>query len=238
MAPSQLQYEYGQRDISFQYAQLAYANNCPDGIYVQLDDQDTHLWHAVIFVQSGPFYAGIFRFDILFPPNYPLATPHVYFPPTLLHPLVDPNSGRMSLLARFPTWKPRTDFIPALLRFVSDSFNDATLETLREGMVANLEVFRMYRDQRAIFNKLASQSVALSTSASSLYDQSGGSGFPNPSIGLGASDTAGVLHKQDTGAHEEATGMLFKELSAEEMQSLRTEIFGNADRFDRSTAAS
>lgn len=38
----QLQLEFAQRDISFQYAQLCLASNCPTGIYVQLDDDDTH----------------------------------------------------------------------------------------------------------------------------------------------------------------------------------------------------
>ncbi|EPQ27373.1 uncharacterized protein PFL1_04912 [Pseudozyma flocculosa PF-1] len=229
MTTSQLRYEYGQRDISLQYAQLAYSSNCPRGIYVQLDDDDTHLWHAVVFLDAGPFCGGVFRFDVVFPPAYPLATPQVFFPPTLLHPLVEPNSGRMSLTTRFPTWKPRSDFATDLLYFVRDAFMDHTLEGLREGMVANLEVFRMYRDHRTLFNKLALQSVALSTSPSSLYDQSGGSGFPNPSVGLGASDAPAVLQTNGKrGGIEEANGMLFEELTDEDMQRLRAEIFGEA----------
>ncbi len=43
MPPSQqVRLEFAQRDISFQYAQLCLPSNCPKGVYVQLDDDDTH----------------------------------------------------------------------------------------------------------------------------------------------------------------------------------------------------
>jgi hypothetical protein len=38
----QVRLEFAQRDISFQYAQLCLPSNCPKGVYVQLDDDDTH----------------------------------------------------------------------------------------------------------------------------------------------------------------------------------------------------
>ncbi|SPO21040.1 uncharacterized protein UTRI_00517 [Ustilago trichophora] len=228
----QLQLEFAQRDISFQYAQLCLPSNCPTGIYVQLDDDDTHLWHSVIFVQDGPFKGGIFRFDIVFPPTYPSATPQVFFPPTLLHPLVDPDTGRLLLSSRFPTaWRPRQDFVSHVLSFVKSCFSEESLEGLREGMVANPEVYRMFRSHRSLFNKLALQSVALSTSPSSLYDVSGGSGFPNPSIGLnlanpqergadGAKERGLVVRPAD-----EANGILFRKVDDEEFARLRREIF-------------
>ncbi|CDU24070.1 uncharacterized protein SPSC_02699 [Sporisorium scitamineum] len=233
----QLQLEFAQRDISFQYAQLCLPSNCPTGIYVQLDDDDTHLWHSVIFVQNGPFSGGIFRFDIVFPPSYPSATPQVFFPPTLLHPLVDPDTGRLLLSSRFPgAWKPRTDFVSHILDYVQSVFQEDTLESLGQGIVANGEVYRMFRTHRTLFNKLALQSVALSTAPSSLYDVSGGSGFPNPSIGLNLANPARL---DETGASaagklasrpiraDEANGILFRKLDDREMAALRKEIFGD-----------
>lgn len=227
----QLQLEFAQRDISFQYAQLCLPSNCPRGIYVQLDDDDTHLWHCVVFVYNGPFNGGIFRFDIVFPPAYPSSTPQVYFPPTLLHPLVDPDSGRLLLTSRFQTWRPRKDFVTHILAFVREVFTEIFLQDLREGMVANAEVWRMFRSHRGLFNKLALQSVALSTAPSSLYDVSGGSGFPNPSVGLnrvqprgGGGDKAGngIAARVD-----EANGILFRKLEDDEMARLRRDIFGD-----------
>ncbi|SPC65532.1 uncharacterized protein UHOD_00709 [Ustilago sp. UG-2017b] len=224
----QLQLEFAQRDISFQYAQLCLSSNCPSGIYVQLDDDDTHL----IFVQQGPFNGGVFRFDIVFPPTYPSATPQVFFPPTLLHPLVDPDTGRHLLSSRFrAAWKPRQDFVFHILHFVKSAFQEETLESLREGVVANPEVLRMFRTHRTLFNKLALQSVALSTAPSSLYDVSGGSGFPNPSIGLNRAVPVKPTVVDKVGSRpikaEEANGILFRKLDDEEMAVLRRDIFGD-----------
>lgn len=101
------------------------------------------MWHGVIFVQNGPFSGGIFRFDVVFPPTYPSATPQVFFPPTLLHPLVDPDTGRLLLSSRFPTaWRPRQDFVFHILQFVKNAFQEDNLDSLREGQVANPEVYR------------------------------------------------------------------------------------------------
>ncbi|CBQ67861.1 conserved hypothetical protein [Sporisorium reilianum SRZ2] len=236
----QLQLEFAQRDISFQYAQLCLPSNCPAGIYVQLDDDDTHLWHAVIFVQNGPFSGGIFRFDIVFPSTYPSATPQIFFPPTLLHPLVDPDTGRLLLSSRFPgAWRPRQDYVSHILHFVKSVFQEDTLEGLREGMVANGEVYRMYRTHRGLFNKLALQSVALSTAPSSLYDVSGGSGFPNPSIGLNLAnparvdEAAGYRDSGKAGSRpirpDEANGILFRKMDDEELAMMRRDIFGDEE---------
>ena len=231
----QLQLEFAQRDISFQYAQICLPSNCPTGIYVQLDDDDTHLWHGVIFVQHGPFSGGIFRFDIVFPPKYPSATPQVFFPPTLLHPLVDPDSGRLLLSSRFPlAWRPRQDFVSHILQFVQSAFQEETLEALREGIVANAEVYRMFRTHRTLFNKLALQSVALSTAPSSLYDVSGGSGFPNPSIGLNRAHPASIQGEEGKESRpiraDEANGILFRKMEEDEYALMRREIFGEGEQ--------
>lgn len=219
----QLQQDFASRDISFQYSQLCLPSNCPSGIYISLDDDDTHLWHGVIFVSQGPFNGGIFRFDIVFPPAYPSSIPQVFFPPTLLHPLVDPDSGRLLLTSKLPTWNPRRDFVSHILRFVKSAFEEETLEGLLEGGAANKEVYRMFRGHRGLFDRLAMQSVALSTSPSSLYDVSGGSGFPNSSV----QTRKGVRMGRSKG--DEANGVLFRKLEEEEMMRLRKEIFGEAE---------
>lgn len=216
----------------------------------------TAVWHGVIFVQNGPFSGGIFRFDIVFPPAYPSATPQVFFPPTLLHPLVDPDTGRLLLSSRFPTaWRPRQDFVFHILQFVKNAFQEDNLESLREGQVANPEVYRyvaalptlddckvlshdgfcttrMFRTHRTLFNKLALQSVSLSTAPSSLYDVSGGSGFPNPSIGLNRANPARPADGMSSFTSrpmrtDEANGILFRKLDDGELAELRGDIFGD-----------
>lgn len=97
----------------------------------------------MLFVHSGPFRGGVFRFDIVFPKTYPLATPQVFFPPTLLHPLVEPVSGRLALGTLFKTaWNPRKDFVSHILAFVRSVFDQDTLDHLSPSTVVNTEVFR------------------------------------------------------------------------------------------------
>lgn len=86
----------------------------------------------------------------------------------------------------------------------------------------------MYRDQRAVFNTLARQSAVLSTAPSSLYDQSGGSGFPNPSVGLDERGTGAGQRGDGQNKPEEANGILFSELDQDQMAALRREIFGHS----------
>ena len=65
----QLQLEFAQRDISFQYAQLCLPTNCPTGIYVQLDDDDTHCkphYHGPIF---RTMHGGFLTFLVAYDPN-------------------------------------------------------------------------------------------------------------------------------------------------------------------------
>lgn len=73
----------------------------------------------------------------------------------------------------------------------------------------------MYQSQRGLFNKLALQSVALSTAPSSLYDVGGGSGFPNTSVSPSKAHRA-----------EEANGIIFRDLPASQLTALHDEIFG------------
>lgn len=49
----------------------------------------------------------------------------------------------MSLALRFPNaWRPRQDFVTHLLAFVKDAFKSETLDSLREGLAVNLDVFK------------------------------------------------------------------------------------------------
>lgn len=93
----------------------------------------------------------------------------------------------------------------------------------------------MFRTHRTLFNKLALQSVALSTAPSSLYDVSGGSGFPNPSIGLNHANPARPSDPNSSTAKlgsrpirtDEANGILFHKLEDAELAALRRDIFGD-----------
>ncbi|KAE8255311.1 hypothetical protein A4X13_0g3085 [Tilletia indica] len=197
-------------EIDFQFSLLR--SQCPEGVYIEPDTSNRGTWHGVIFVRSGIFEGGIFRFDIVFPPTFPRLAPQVYFPPTLLHPLLDPATGRLSLALRFSSgWDPRTSTILELLLYLKSIFQPTILDTTFERVAANVEVLRMYRDNRPLFLKLAHQVVALSSSEAALYE--GGQAASYPSYGS--------QNEVSTGA-----GIHFSKMGE---AALRREIFGHED---------
>ncbi|KAL9939369.1 hypothetical protein V8E36_002182 [Tilletia maclaganii] len=182
-----------QAEIDFQLGLLR--TQCPEGIYIEPDTANPATWHGVIFVHSGTFQGGIFRFDIVFPPTFPKLAPHVYFPPTLLHPLLDPASGRLSLALRFSSgWDPRTSTILELLLYIKSIFQPSAFERSSERLAANVEVFRMYRDDRPLFDKLAHQAVALSTSEAALFERNQAASYPSYGSQSNDVSTAAGIH--------------------------------------------
>lgn len=106
--------------IMFEYETLA--NYSPQGVFVLPDMKLLRIWHGVIFIRSGVFKGGVFRFTIEIPENYPLASPKVTFVCSIFHPLIDQDTGELSLQAKFPIWRPKKDFIFMLLRYVKGIF--------------------------------------------------------------------------------------------------------------------
>ncbi|GAA6044257.1 hypothetical protein JCM8097_002097 [Rhodosporidiobolus ruineniae] len=155
-------------EAMMEFAALGQDDHTPLGCYV-MPSEDPFEWHAVLFLHRGYYAGAVLHFRLLIPPSYPSTAPTVIFDSPIFHPLVDPVSGRMRLDARFPTWRPRRDFLFHVLHFVKASFKRRWLDELREAVCANQEAWRLYRTQTAVFAKLASQSSQLSSSSSALY---------------------------------------------------------------------
>ncbi len=152
----QLQTEFAQRDISFQLRPALPPLQLPLWLYVQLDDDDTHLWHSVIFVQDGPFSGGVFRFDIVFP-HLPSAIPQVFFHPPSFTRSSTRIRARLLLRLTFSNGlETAARFRLHILQFVEAAFQEDTLMGLREGTVANPEVCIACSERiGTLFNKLA-----------------------------------------------------------------------------------
>ncbi|CAD6890478.1 unnamed protein product [Tilletia controversa] len=178
-------------EIDFQLSLLR--SQCPEGVYIEPDTSNPGTWHGVVFVRSGIFQGGIFRFDIVFPPTSQRLAPQVYFPPTLLHPLLDPATGRLSLVLRFSSgWDPRTSTVLKLLLYLKSIFQPSILDATSERIAANVEVLRMYRDDRPLFLKLAHQAVALSSSEAALYERGQAASYPSYGSQSDISTGAGI----------------------------------------------
>ena len=56
-------------------------------------------WHGVYFCKQGIYQGAILKFQIDFPPNYPMARPTAYFVNSnhIYHPLVHPKTKEINL---------------------------------------------------------------------------------------------------------------------------------------------
>ncbi|GAA5909332.1 hypothetical protein JCM6882_000954 [Rhodosporidiobolus microsporus] len=154
-------------EAMMEFASLGQEDHCPLGVYVW--PTEVFEWSATLFLHRGYYAGSILHFRLVIPPNYPQSPPAVVFESPIFHPLVDPVSGRMRLDARFPTWRPRRDFIFHVLHAVKAAFKRKGLDELREAVCANQEAWRLYRTNPPLFTKLASQSALLSSTPSALY---------------------------------------------------------------------
>ncbi|GAA6024016.1 hypothetical protein JCM11491_000532 [Sporobolomyces phaffii] len=146
----------------------ALEDHLPIGMYVF--PTEVFRWSGMLSIHRGYYAGAILHFTVVIPPSYPHAPPGITFDsPSVFHPLVDPVSGKMRLDARFPSWRPRQDFVWHVLHFVKSAFKRRALDDLREALCPNPQAYRLYREEITVFAKLAAQSAALSTSSSVLY---------------------------------------------------------------------
>ena len=69
----------------------------PGGLYIMPQADDMKVWHGIIFVRSGLYASGIFKFKIVFPASYPDSSPKLFFFSTVFHPSVSPSTGELDL---------------------------------------------------------------------------------------------------------------------------------------------
>mmetsp|Transcript_17679 Transcript_17679/g.29879 ORF Transcript_17679/g.29879 Transcript_17679/m.29879 type:complete len:148 (+) Transcript_17679:158-601(+) len=63
------------------------------------EDDPLSCWRCIYFVKQGVYQGAILKFELSFPPNYPLARPVVRFltPSHIYHPLICPKTGLVNL---------------------------------------------------------------------------------------------------------------------------------------------
>ncbi|PWN22242.1 hypothetical protein BCV69DRAFT_297542 [Microstroma glucosiphilum] len=225
----QQQQQQALHDIHLQFASLKLPGHCPPGVYVQQDEQDPLTLHGVLFPPSeGIYRGGVFRFLIAWTGSVlpsgstgegggggkskgskakGLITsfPRVTFQEGVGHPLISSDTRLLSLSPRFPTWRPRTDTLPHLLYYIRDVFSAQALEEIatKETWWTDKEIGRLLQTRPATFEKLAAQSVTLSSSRAVLHSSPPAGGKEPWSRGIG-----------------------FPEMGEEELEAVRRDIFG------------
>jgi len=91
------------------------------GVYLQAHPSGA--WDGAVFVHSGPYEGGTFKFRVLIPAGYPTEdTPRVFFQTTVFHPQVHPESGELSTARHFAKWRPGRDRLWHLIKLVRHIF--------------------------------------------------------------------------------------------------------------------
>lgn len=122
--PSQLLLEY---DSLKKYS--------PSGIYTLPCISNPQIWQSVIFIRQGYYKDGIFPFTIDIPKDYPNSKPTIRFSTYIYHPLIDPETGHLSLEGKFSNWTPGKDFIFSVLAYVKHIFYFQDLWTVNRAVL-------------------------------------------------------------------------------------------------------
>ncbi|XP_017776949.1 PREDICTED: protein crossbronx homolog [Nicrophorus vespilloides] len=90
-----------------------------EGVYVIPSKESSLLWFGVIFVRSGLYENGVFRFNIELDENFPDGKhPKVFFQSDMFHPLVDEKTKELILLGGFPVWSKSNQHIWQVLKYI------------------------------------------------------------------------------------------------------------------------
>ncbi|KAI8338248.1 ubiquitin-conjugating enzyme/RWD-like protein [Chlamydoabsidia padenii] len=148
---------------------LQNGNQCPLGIYLMPCADTLNVWYGVLFLHQGLYSSGVFKFRLVIPEDYPLACPSVTFMTDVFHPLID-SQGNLALQPGFPNWRPYQDYLIHLIRYIKHVFHRSFLGSLTEHVCFNKEAYRLYRQDKIVFRKMAQQCAQLSITEFYLFD--------------------------------------------------------------------
>lgn len=129
---------------------LLQKNGPHNGVYVIPSHKSALIWFGVIFVRSGPYAEGVFKFRIHIPHDYPANSlpPTLVFDPPIYHPMVEEDSGAVNFQAIFSNWThPKNriwHIIPHMRRLflkVEDNLD----------LVVNSDAANLHKDDMSLF---------------------------------------------------------------------------------------
>jgi len=108
------------------------------------------LLYGVIFVETGFYRRGIFKFRMDLPVDYPAdnARPKIMFLTRLFHPLVSSQTQELDLSPKFPQWKAQTNDLAAVLKYIKQIFY---LKDYAPPNATNIDAARMFRSNQKTF---------------------------------------------------------------------------------------
>ncbi|KAG1688798.1 AKT-interacting protein [Nymphon striatum] len=139
-----------------EYKQLQ-NQNLP-GIYVVPSAKSPLRWFGVMFIRQGLYQDGVFKFTLQVPETYPdCDTPSIIFQPSIFHPLVDAETGKMDVKRSFPNWRRNKHQLWHILQFARRAFYK-----IDSSLPLNPEASVFFEKDIELYKRKVSESLALS----------------------------------------------------------------------------
>ncbi|EFA04459.2 protein crossbronx homolog [Tribolium castaneum] len=137
------------------------------GVYVIPSRENPFIWFGVIFVRSGPYEDGVFRFNVVLDENFPDSEhPKVVFLSEMFHPVVHPDTNEVHLLKAFPTWNKADQHIWQVLKYIHWMFYNLS-PTIAHSV--NPEAADLFANNQEAFRNKVKEIVK--TSQEKIYDE-------------------------------------------------------------------
>jgi len=112
---------------------------------LKIADTNIRNWEAMVVPTAIPYNKGAFKFEVIFPEQYPFKPPTIKFKTKIYHPNID-EAGQVCLnIINSEQWKPATKIIQvfeALVKLVNEPEPDHPLRAdLAEEFVKNRSKF-------------------------------------------------------------------------------------------------
>ncbi|XP_045762118.1 protein crossbronx homolog [Maniola jurtina] len=134
------------------------------GIYVIPSHDNSFLWYGVIFIRSGLYTGGVFRFTLNLPEKFPDDTvPTVKFTSQIFHPAIDPITGILSLNEVFSHWDRKQNHVWQILKYLHWIFTNLNMK-----VPVNNEASALFKTNRKLFIDKVKECVA--SSIEHVYD--------------------------------------------------------------------
>lgn len=121
------------------------------------------IWDGIIFVRSGVYKNGIFRFTIQLEASFPLqkSSPIIKLLSPLLHPLISEESLLFDSSSAFPAWS-ENDHIYELLKFFKYCIENIDYCCTQVKRFSSLNAVELCTNDRNNFIKMSQEIVAKS----------------------------------------------------------------------------
>lgn len=119
------------------------------------------VWDGVIFVRTGVFKNGIFRFILQLEPTFPSQSnpPVIKLTSNILHPLVDEETLVFDTSSAFPTWS-ENDHIYEILKFLKYALDNVEYCCAQIQRPANTTAVDLFNSDQPKFLDTAREAVA------------------------------------------------------------------------------